>query len=47
MIRGWQLSLGEALDYEAMVQEAAAQTDDNREGIMAFLEKRQPEFQGK
>jgi 2-(1,2-epoxy-1,2-dihydrophenyl)acetyl-CoA isomerase len=47
MVRGWQLSLGEALDYEAMVQEAAAQTVDNREGIMAFLEKRQPEFQGK
>lgn len=47
MMRGWQLSLGEALDYEAMVQEAAAQTDDNREGVMAFLEKRQPEFQGK
>lgn len=46
MMRGWQLSLAEALDYEAMVQEAAAQTADNREGVMAFLEKREPEFQG-
>ena len=47
MIRSWDLSLPEALEYEAMLQGAAAQTEDNREGVAAFLEKRQPQFQGK
>ncbi len=47
MMRSWSLSLPEALEYEAMLQGAAAQTDDNREGVAAFLEKRQPQFQGK
>lgn len=47
MMRAWDLSLSETLEYEAMLQGAAAQTEDNREGVMAFLEKRQPQFQGK
>lgn len=47
MLRSWDLSLAEALEYEAMLQGAAAQTADNREGVTAFLEKRQPQFQGR
>ena len=35
------------LEYEAMIQEIASQTDDHREGIAAFLEKRKANFKGK
>jgi 2-(1,2-epoxy-1,2-dihydrophenyl)acetyl-CoA isomerase len=38
------LSLDEALDYEAFLQEIAGQTADHREGVAAFLEKRAPVF---
>lgn len=46
MIRASSLTLAEALDYEAMLQEVAGQTADNREGVTAFLEKRPPQFRG-
>jgi 2-(1,2-epoxy-1,2-dihydrophenyl)acetyl-CoA isomerase len=35
------------LDYEAHLQEVAGQSDDYREGVNAFLEKRSAQFQGK
>jgi 2-(1,2-epoxy-1,2-dihydrophenyl)acetyl-CoA isomerase len=38
--------LEDALDYEAYMQEIAHCTADHREGIAAFLGKRQPEFRG-
>jgi len=38
--------LDAALDYEADLQEIAAQSDDHREGIAAFREQRQPQFTG-
>ncbi len=44
--RSLQQSLSETLAYEALCQELAAQTDDYREGVQAFLEKRQPVFRG-
>jgi 2-(1,2-epoxy-1,2-dihydrophenyl)acetyl-CoA isomerase len=38
--------LDAALDFEADLQEIAAQTADHREGIVAFREQRPPQFTG-
>ena len=42
----WNADLEAQLEYEAMLQSTACQTHDHREGVMAFLEKRKPEFKG-
>jgi len=40
-------SLDEQLELEAQLQAEAAQGEDFREGVNAFLEKREPRFTGR
>lgn len=44
--RAAERSVADALDYEARLQSAAFRTHDFKEGVTAFLEKRQPVFKG-
>lgn len=45
--RALRSDLDAALDYEAYMQEIAGSTEDYKEGLKAFVEKRLPNFQGK
>lgn len=40
-------TLDDMLDYEAYCQEIAGNTDDYKEGVSAFIEKRKPDFKGR
>lgn len=46
MYRSFDMDLDEALDYEAHLQDIAARSDDFKEGVRAFLEKRPAQFKG-
>jgi 2-(1,2-epoxy-1,2-dihydrophenyl)acetyl-CoA isomerase len=41
------LDLDALLDYEAYIQQIASETEDHKEGVTAFLEKRPAQFKGK
>lgn len=41
------LSLDQSLEYEALMQEIAGQTEDAQEAIKAFIDKRPPVFKGR
>ncbi|MBY4677154.1 2-(1,2-epoxy-1,2-dihydrophenyl)acetyl-CoA isomerase PaaG [Marinobacterium arenosum] len=43
----WNNSFDEQLDLERDLQTLAGRTEDYREGVAAFMEKRQPNFKGK
>lgn len=47
MRRGLDQTFAENLDYEAYLQDVAGRSEDCREGIMAFAEKRAAVFKGK
>ena len=47
MNHAWNSDLFAALEYEAHLQEIAGRSEDNQEGIAAFLEKRPANFIGK
>ncbi|WP_027882816.1 enoyl-CoA hydratase-related protein [Meiothermus rufus] len=42
-----QATLEEMLEYEALLQEVAGRTEDHREGVQAFYEKRPPRYRGR
>jgi hypothetical protein len=46
MRRADSQTLNEALDYESHLQEIAGRSHDSAEGVLAFIEKREPEFTG-
>ncbi|NND61156.1 MAG: 2-(1,2-epoxy-1,2-dihydrophenyl)acetyl-CoA isomerase [Gammaproteobacteria bacterium] len=46
LLASWDHSLDTQLDFERDVQRELGRSDDYREGVAAFLEKRKPEFRG-
>jgi len=44
--RSLEVSLADALEYEAALQGLAGRTEDHVEGVRAFIEKRPPRFRG-
>lgn len=47
LLRSEFATLGEAIEHEAGAQAAVLESGDHAEGVAAFSEKRQPEFEGR
>ena len=47
MVRGYNQSLAQSLEYESQLQELTGRSEDFNEGLQAFVGKREPEFQGR
>lgn len=45
--KSYNFTLNEQLDYESIIQQDAAETEDFKEGVAAFIEKRLPKYRGK
>jgi enoyl-CoA hydratase/carnithine racemase len=45
--RSLHSEFGESMELAGVAQEIARRTDDHREGVRAFVEKRSPEFKGR
>lgn len=45
--KSYNFTLSEQLDYESIIQQDAAETEDFKEGVTAFIEKRLPKYKGK
>ena len=41
------VDLDALLEYEAYIQQIASETEDHKEGVTAFLEKRLAQFRGR
>ncbi|MEX2547769.1 MAG: enoyl-CoA hydratase-related protein [Chloroflexota bacterium] len=44
--RAYEMDLEQALGYEAQLQSIAGRSNDHKEGVAAFVEKRAPNFRG-
>jgi enoyl-CoA hydratase/carnithine racemase len=47
LLGGFDRSIGDAMAFEAAAQAAVFESEDHTEGASAFLEKRDPEFEGR
>ena len=47
MNHSMNVTLAESLEYEASIQEIAARSQDFKEGVDAFVEKREPRYRGR
>jgi 2-(1,2-epoxy-1,2-dihydrophenyl)acetyl-CoA isomerase len=47
MYRNADSNLREALEYETFAQNLCRETEDSKEGVRAFVEKREPQFSGR